>query len=403
MVEIRNMGNYYKVVLDFTRGTSHREIGEELGEKILMTVPGYEALLDSILMESAMKLADGEESKLESCYYEILRRANDIKGQLNKDYRDEIEGMASRFSGGNINIMGDNKISVDEVYALFLIPDIIRAANCSFLAVHGSRTANGKLLMAKLFDWDSGSRNQLSEIHAVTTIKQGNKSIFLIGLLGYLTCLNGINRSRVFLGTLDAGTGGAYSSQGKRSYCFDARYALENLNTVDDILSCLKSFSGDYTYSHNFACADATCCKILENNADNPLLTAVRTGDSPLNPGVNWEFKDSIVCVNSFVFSGNSTKAHEWIGNHARWDSYANQMKLRGEKIDFEIMKKIVSYYTGELPGDRELGDIYNSKTQQIIIYEPETGQLEVFFRPKGMAPQPAVPEFEKVNIDLEL
>jgi hypothetical protein len=400
LVTIEDRGTYFNVVLNYQGGASHREVGEELGRKILEVMPSYEEILDSALLEMSYMAAGANPELIEYAYQQLLSRAEDIKGQLHQKYRDELEGMASQFSGQESNIVGDGKLSIDEVFMLNLMPDIIRENSCSFLAVYGPRSATGSTLMAKLFDWNPGSQNQLSEIQAVITYRQGEKSICVVGLLGWMIGSNGINKHGVFVGALDSGTGGPYSSSGKRSYSFDARYALENYDTLDAVLEYLKDPGKSYTYSHNYAAIDSTTAKVLENNVDNPALRMIRTGASVLAPGINWELDNSIAAVNCFVLADNYTNAYWWTGNSARWNSFHTQLAAMGDTVTFEDMKEIASYYTGSAPGGMEDGDIYNQGTQQAIILDPENFRMEVYFRPKGMDPLPLEPFFEVVEID---
>ncbi|NLZ33294.1 MAG: hypothetical protein GX890_09375 [Firmicutes bacterium] len=400
LVTIEDRGTYFNVVLDYRGGASHREVGEELGRKILEVLPNYEEILDSALLEMSYMAAGGNPQLIEYAYQQLLSRTEDIKEQLHQEYKDELEGMASQFSGQESNIVGDGKLSIDEVFMLNLMPDIIRESSCSFLAVYGPRSATGSTLMAKLFDWNPGSQNQLSEIQAVTTYLQGEKSICVVGLLGWMIGSNGINKHGIFVGALDSGTGGPYSSSGKRSYSFDARYALENFDTLDAVLEYLSDPEKSYTYSHNYAAIDSTTAKVLENNVDNPALRMIRTEESELAPGINWELDNSIAAVNCFVLAGNYTNGFWWAGNSSRWNSYHTQLAAKGDTVTFEDMKEIASYFTGSAPGRMEDGDIYNQGTQQAIILDPKNFRMEVYFRPKGMGPLPLEPTFEVIEID---
>lgn len=42
-------------------------------------------------------------------------------------------------------------------------------------------------------------------------------------------------------------------------------------------------------------------------------------------------------------------------------------------------------------------GDIYNSLTQQIVLYRPETFEAQIFFYPRNNEQIPDNPEFEKI------
>jgi hypothetical protein len=150
-VTITDMGTYYQVVLDFDNAQSHREIGEEFGSKILQMLPQYESLVDSYLKD----ITDSDES-----YKTFLERVNDIKPQVDRDYVDEIEGMASKFSGLNQNVRGDGKVSLDELYMINLFPDVARGSQCSALSVYGERSVTKHTMTARILDWFPGSKNE---------------------------------------------------------------------------------------------------------------------------------------------------------------------------------------------------------------------------------------------------
>lgn len=118
-ITITDKGNYFDAVLDYTSGLTPRDMGAAFARGILKVVPDYETLIDSYIAES---LPDYE-------YSFIFPRVDDIKPQLDQNYIEEIEGMASVFSGGSENIRKDNKISVGELYVLNLFTDVLRRNN----------------------------------------------------------------------------------------------------------------------------------------------------------------------------------------------------------------------------------------------------------------------------------
>ena len=75
---------------------------------------------------------------------------------------------------------------------------------------------------------------------------------------------------------------------------------------------------------------------------------------------------------------------------------------LERRKPNFEQLKEIATYYTGTLPDSQRDGDIYNGATLNIVMFEPATMRLEVFFKPRNTGQLPAIPTFEKIAIDFE-
>ena len=148
-VQIIDCGNYYQVIMDYTTGISHFDMGVELVQKILQIKPDYEQLMDSYIAEAAV---------YQSYYNTFISRVNDIKPQMHKSYRDEIDGMASQLNGGNVNVMGDNKVSKDELYMIQFLGDVARATQCSGISVYGARSETGHPMTARIMDWDDGSK-----------------------------------------------------------------------------------------------------------------------------------------------------------------------------------------------------------------------------------------------------
>jgi hypothetical protein len=386
-VQITDKGAYYDVVLDFGTGLSHKQIGEALGEKIQKKVPEYEALIDLYLLE----ITQGKPE----VYQEFIRRANVIKAQVDPEYRDEIEGMASKFSGGTVNAGGDKKLSKDEMFLLNLIPDAARGSMCSTLAVFGARSETKKTMVERTLDWPDGSQHQAARIQAVTTIKNGKKSVCLIGYLGFVGAITGFNSEGIFAGILDSSTGAPYAAEGKRSYPMDIRWALENKTTLDAVADVLKDPAKKYTYNHLIVFADKDTAKVLENNMNG--IRALRSDSSELNKGGTWEFPNAIGAVNAFMLKGNPENFHPY--DTARWPSMKKELKAKGDVVTYKELKEVASFCpAGQGPGPQTRGDLYNSMTQQIVLFQPQDLSLEIFFCPKD-GKLPSVPTFLPVTV----
>lgn len=393
-ISIINRGSYFEVVLDFTTGKTHYDMGVEYGEAILEAIPEYESNVDSYIAEMTRNNQD---------YNYLLERVNDIKSQINQDYVDEIEGIATNFSGLNQNIRGDGKLSTAELFLINLFPDVARSAQCSALSVFRQRSETKETMTARILDWDSGTKNQLARIQAVVTFKNSEKSICTIGYLGYMGCISGFNKEGVFGSILDAGTGMTYSSARKHSYPMDLRYALENYQTMNEIADYIKSPDRKYAYSHLIFLSDSSDSKVLENNISGSTnsLRDIRTEKSKLNANISWDISDSIGSVNSFLLEGNFDNHSNFLFNTARYESMKHELKSKGEEVTLDELKSIASYYKGEAPQEQTNGDLYNIGTQQIIIFEPSKLNLEVFFRPANTV-LPAVPLYEKITVSFE-
>jgi hypothetical protein len=391
-VQICDQGTYYQVVINFSKKPNHKRIGTEYGRQLKKQAPGFEAVIDSYLAEI---------SQNNDVYQMMLARAADLKLRLPREYQDEIAGLAAELSSCAENIRGDNKLSPDELLLFNLTPDVFRATQCSVLAVFGARSATHKTMLARMLDYYGGTQNQLPKIQAVTYIRYTDKRLCLIGYLGYFGVISGFNDHQVFAAIMDSATGVKYTSQGKCSYPMDLRFALENKTTLNDVAEYMSDPAKNYTFNHLIALADPQECKILENNISGTgtdMRRALRSFDSPLNDGIAWDINDAVGSVNSFLLKGNHDNHTGNLENTARWAKMKEQLLAQGDIITLAQLKKVISFHNGPEPGLRTTGDLYNVRTQQIIVLEPDSLSLEVFFRPGNSLKLPPDPVFEKVQ-----
>lgn len=211
--------------------------------------------------------------------------------------------------------------------------------------------------------------------------------------------ITGLNDNKVFAAILDSKTGMPYSSDSRSSYVFDIRYALENYKKLDQVADYLKSSDRNYTFSHLVFLSDSKTSAVLENNIStgSNCLREVRTADSVLNDGVNWGISDSVGTVNSFMINGNFDNYTGNIFNVTRWDSMKSQLLSKGSKVTLSELKEVATFHKGTNPGPMNEGNLYNDRTQQIIIFIPDKMHLEVFFRPIS-GDLPEVPTFETIR-----
>jgi hypothetical protein len=393
-VQIWDRGTHYKVNINFSKKPCHWEVGVEYGKQLRKQMPKFEALVDSYLAEITGN---------DYGYRIMLGRAKDIEPQVSREYLDEISGLGKTICSTMEAIRGDNKLSPDELLLYNLVPDVARGTQCSAVGVFGSRSASRKTIMARVLDFYTGSQNQLPKLQAVTYItyntKNDTQSICLIGFLGYFGVISGLN-GQVFAAILDSTSGAAYSSQGKRSYPMDLRFALENKDHLHEVAGYMSESVKNYSYNHLIALADSWGFHVLENNISgtgSDIHRALRNDCSPLNDGITWGIRDAVACVNSFVLKGNHDNHTINPNNMARW-AKIKELLAAQDVFTRADLKKLISYHYGPEPGSQLNGDLYNVNTQQIVIYEPDSLSLEVFFRPKNTK-LPVEPLFETVSV----
>ncbi|MCX6242153.1 MAG: C45 family autoproteolytic acyltransferase/hydrolase [Bacteroidetes bacterium] len=383
-VEIKKMQNtYFLVTIDLT-GLSHKDMGRMYGEKIRQAMPSYDTVMDAMMKDQFDML------KQAGLSFDIVKqRAIALLQQVQPEYRDEIEGMASVFSAAK-DETGDGIFSRNEFLIWQFYADVVRPTQCSASAAFADASASGNTIVGRNLDWYSLKDNSLAKIHAVTLIHNSNRSIACINFLGQLTPVSGFNEHHVFGAILDCETGAAYPPvQGKRSYHFDLRYGLENDSTIESLASFMKD--RDYTFNHLIFLADEHSAGILEDNIGSK-ARSLRTPLSKLRPGAEWGIPNTFATVNDNRLPGNFVENPEYPGNLKRWSSLKNQYssQLKSGRIDIEKMKLIAGFPSTD-GSAKSSGALFRSNdhtpTLQSIILKMDTYELWVGFAPQGKLP----------------
>jgi hypothetical protein len=389
-VTITDRGDYYQVIIDLSGGRNLGDLAAQYVDQVLALKPDYESLVDSYLADYLnSELADT--LPVDLAYQEMIRRAQAFLGQLPEEYRQALENGSARFSGGGENVMGDGKLSFDEAVVLNLITDVARPTACSAVSVWGSRSATGGTIATRNCEWEPGLDNQLAQIHAVTTIRDGGRSICMVGWLGFFAAVTAINDDGVFAAILDSATGEPYSSADKRSYVFDLLLALRDYSTIEEVAGFLADGGRAYAFNHNIFFADADRAMVLENNLSGS--RALRSAGSALRDGVSWGYDQSVCAVNSFVLAGNYDN-HSLPYNQARWQRFQEMLGAAGGPVGAEELKAMA--------GDGGAGDnsqIYQWTEIHSVIVQPGARSWEIFFRPKSGG-MPAAPNYQSVPME---
>ena len=402
-VTMTDRGNYFEVVIDVRGGHSLADAASEYVDKLREVQPNFEYLGDSYINDLlTAELGDDLPIPSSMVYQYVLQRVEDFKSQLPEEYRDLIQGVGEKLNGGTTNVLGDGKLSVDEVFLLNLSGDVVRATQCSSLSVWGSRSATGGTITTRNFEWSAGSDNQLAKLQAVTTIKTDDGSVCTVGFLGLFAAVSLINNHGVFAALLDSPSGATYSSSDKRSYPFDLLYAMLHYGTIEEIAAYLADSEHHYAYNHNIIFSDGSRALVLENNfsgSGSDMHRALRAWDSELQEGVTWGFDNALCVVNSFLLKGNHhNQDMPLTGNQSRWERYKTLLSESGQPVDQARMEAIAGG-DGSGPGDIE--SIYQDSEIQIIVVQPGVPSWRIFFRPKD-GDLPTVPSFEDVPISFD-
>ena len=401
-VTITDKGSYYFVTLDYTGKTTPHEMGEQYGRCILLAVPDFESVIGYYLFEIAT---------LEGLWGNTVPdRTHILQTNLDRDSRDELDGLASVMKGAW------SWKPEDEIYAYNLLPDVIRTSQCSAFGCWGEATANGKNIVGRNLDWFGGLvKQELPAIQAITRIRYPGRTLYLFGALGHLGCITGISvKTGILAGVLDSDVeGSTYSATGCTSFSFDLRRALEKSATVNEIAGSMSGTAHKYTFSHLIVIADEQETYILENNISGAGVhasRALRRDTSLLNPGIVWSHSQMIGAVNGFMLNGQVDNFAQ--GKHAkintrRWELLLDKVNQTMQRSDGRLsvtdVREIMSSFHGREPGSMFLnaGDLYNLQTQQIIVYIPGERTVQAYLKPKsGDNPADPLPYFQVITLE---
>ncbi len=378
-VHIAPRDTYIEVFMDL-EGADHREVWSQYARGLVSLFPTLEADYDAWILGMI-----GREA-----YHKRMQAIHHLKPQVPKEYQEEIEGMASQLSGGLVNAPGDGRLSLDELYFVNLYVDILMSGACSALSVYGPASATGSNMIARLVDWYPRKGT------FIFTLRGGNRSI--VNIAGAFSVMAGtaFNEDGVFAALLAAGPSPMIDLQSGSygSITMGIRYALEHFRTLEEVAAYLSR--QPYAFSHQVFLADSKRAGVLENNLGEGGMRALRGAESELGEGVAWEFPHAVAAVNRFFLKGNWWGS----GSDSRWAKIRSELSKKLEhreqgevgQVTLSELREIATYYDRSHPGSYPgsfSGDIYNGATQQIILFEPHSFHLEVFFRNASPKPIP--------------
>ena len=240
--------------------------------------------------------------------YVMVPRVNSIMPNIDQKYKDEVNALASFFDVSSTpDILGDGKLSLNEFWVLQLIPDIARTTNCSGFGVFGNYSASGSPIVGRSVDW--GTTPGVRNMQAITVYHYEDRIFVNIGFAGLAGVLTGFNSDGLFAGILDSPMGAAYPDplDGKRSFVFDLRNALETCTEISEAATALCN--QQCAFSHNILFADTTDVQVLEH--PQGVNGSLRTFASVLRSDISWGKANQIAVVNFFALRDIQGDAHE--------------------------------------------------------------------------------------------
>lgn len=82
------------------------------------------------------------------------------------------------------DVLGDGRISQNELLVYQLFGDVMRPTQCSGAAAFGDASATGATIIGRNLDWDLLQHDDASAMHTVLYIKDGDQSLVMFNILG---------------------------------------------------------------------------------------------------------------------------------------------------------------------------------------------------------------------------
>lgn len=391
---IKVMPSYYDVTLDYEKG-DRASVGKAYGTLIRERMPDYIDVMEPYIYENIRMAYGGNYTEAA-----VETREKVLFESWRQEYREEISAFAEAISGGVHGIAEDGKLSYEEAVLAQMIPDALRPTCCSALSLWGSKTSTGDRITLRNLEWNLGSDNQMGKIHAVTHMKNGDRSLTAISALGLLDIISGINDNGVFAAILDVGSvqDEAYVCEGKKCYTMDLRFALEECSTARDLGEFMVRESGNYTWCHNLIitdsndsfCAEDCVSQVVESGYGKSVL---RDCNTPILKDLSWDSQDSLCVVNSFASEGNQDGFSGSNSNIIRFAKYNEWVKAK-DKFSPKDVKELI---TQETVDQYAVQNVHSAGSAQLILIDYHTGSVQVAFSgPDGVTDKP---DFIEVDV----
>ena len=391
---IKVMPSYYDVTLDYEKG-DRASVGKAYGSLIREQMPDYIDIMEPYIYENIRMAYDGNYTEAA-----VEAREKILFDSYRPEYKEEIAAFAEGISGGAHGIKEDGVLSYEEAVLAQMIPDALRPTCCSALSLWGSKTATGDRITLRNLEWNLGSDNQMGKIHAVTHMKNGERSLTAISVLGLLDIISGINDDGVFAAILDVGSSQheAYVCEGRKCYTMELRFALEEYSTARGLGEFMVSESGNYTWCHNLIisdkndsfCAEDCVSQVVESGRGKSIL---RDCNTPILKGLSWDSPDSLCVVNSFASAGNQDGFSGSYSNIIRFAKYNEWVKAK-DKFSPKDVKDLITQETVE---QYAVQNVHGAGSALLILIDYHTGSVQVAFSgADGVADKP---DFIEVDV----
>ena len=346
------------------------QIGQELGRAFKKAFPDIEKRYDSYLQTFVSQ---------ETFNQWIKERVTVLKPNIDKDYRDEVEGITSTWQIASRDQLGDGYLSLNEYWLLQLIPDVGRRTNCSGFGVWGNYAAGSTTLVGRNMDWRTNE--SLRSLQAITVYRNQKGGIVNIGFAGYVGIISGFNQDGLFLAHLDSPLRQPYPvlPPDDHSIVFDIRKALSTQSSIQSAAKALSRLP--HAFSHNILMADRQSVQVLEQPPTPP--AQLRTDKSDYRMEYYWDKTNQIAVVNCFTLANSAANC---LASHdaLRWNRFRTLARFTPEQP--AEASKVINIM---LDTANPFQEIFNARTVQSMVFIPETLKLYLYTVPvSGQHPQ---------------
>ena len=391
---------YFEVTLDETLCTPY-EAGAAYGKAVNIINPDLSEMIEPYIFENIrMAFPDAGDD-----YEPVLNRMQSLYDSIDPHYQDEIRGLCDLVCGDVHGICQDGQISVEEMTLMNLTPSALRPTACSGLALWGSKTETGDMMVVRNLEWLLGSDNSMANLHCILHIRNGAKTITNVGFLGLFFSITGFNDSGVMMATLDGDTEYAYDFEGRTCYEYAIRHALETYNNAHDCGQYMTDNAESFTFNHlvfitdgNGAyCAEDAVLQVVEAGTGTPRL---RDADTPLMNDLVWESPDSLCCVNSFVTEDNYDMMSGNYVNSVRFSRY-NELVCSQDSFSVAELKNAMTTEQVDtmLYGSPIVQNVHRDNLTQMFIIDYHTGNVQIVFTgTEGVTDPPVFTDVGNIN-----
>ena len=377
LCEIAVMPDYYDVTLDYENGSRY-DVGAAYGRTIPQAMPEFESVMEPYLYDTIRMMYGGTYTP-----EAVEDRVLTLYDSMRDEFKEELAGLAEAFSEGRHGFVEDGLFSYEEVIALNMIPDALRPTACSALTLWGERTETGEMMALRNLEWSLGSEYQMGMTNCVTHMRNGDRSITAIQIMGLLDIISGVNDDGVFAAILDVGTptDERFIYEGRKCYTMELRFALEEFTTAREVGEFMVGESAEFTWCHNLTLADgneAFCAEdcVAQVTEAGLGFSVLRDADTPIMEGLSWDHTDSLCIVNSFTTAGNQDGFTGNTNNIVRFAKY-NEWVGQFDVFTIADLKNMITQETVE---QYEVENVHSTGTSQLIIVDYAAGRIQVAF-----------------------